>query len=159
MATKEEKPAQEGKTPAEAPETRSAGKSEAQAHILRPKGEPRFMPPDYTISLAAKGGTDRWLMNPGTQRVHSMRGFEDTYVDIIDYILRITHRIWEGRRLAGHPRQRQIGQGPLHGFLARRGGKIGGKLGADRYLGLFGAGRLRRGKSAQVHRVQAASVF
>jgi predicted ester cyclase len=24
-----------------------------------------------------------------------MRGFEETYVDIIDYIVRITHRIWE----------------------------------------------------------------
>ena len=24
-----------------------------------------------------------------------MRGFEDTYVDIVDYIIRITHRIWE----------------------------------------------------------------
>ena len=24
-----------------------------------------------------------------------MKGFEDTYVDIVDYIIRITHRIWE----------------------------------------------------------------
>lgn len=55
----------------------------------------RFMPPDYTISLAARGGTDHWLLNPGTERVQPMAGFEDTYVDIIDYILRITHRIWE----------------------------------------------------------------
>jgi predicted ester cyclase len=55
----------------------------------------RYMPPDYSISLAAKGGTDHWLMNPGTERVQPMAGFEDTYADIIDYILRITHRIWE----------------------------------------------------------------
>ncbi len=34
-------------------------------HVLRPKGEPRFMPPDFRISLAARGGTDRWLMNSG----------------------------------------------------------------------------------------------
>lgn len=53
------------------------------------------MPPDYAISLAAKGGTDRWLHNPGRERVQSMAGFEDTYIDIVDYILRITHRIWE----------------------------------------------------------------
>ena len=29
------------------------------------------------------------------ERVQPMRGFEDTYVDIVDYIIRITHRIWE----------------------------------------------------------------
>ena len=58
-------------------------------------GERRTMPSDYTISLRAKGGTDRLLVNPGSERVQSMRGFEDTYVDIIDYIVRITHRIWE----------------------------------------------------------------
>ncbi|MCY3864685.1 MAG: ester cyclase [Chloroflexi bacterium] len=56
---------------------------------------PGIMPPDYSISLAAKGGTDALLRNPGAERVQSMRGFEDTYVDIIDYIVRITHRIWE----------------------------------------------------------------
>jgi predicted ester cyclase len=53
------------------------------------------MPPDFSISLAAKGGTDQQLLNPGTERRHSMRGFADTYVDIIDYIVRVTHRIWE----------------------------------------------------------------
>jgi predicted ester cyclase len=53
------------------------------------------MPDDYSISLAAKGGTDQWLLNPGTERLHSMRGFEEKYTDIIDYILRITHKIWE----------------------------------------------------------------
>ena len=54
-----------------------------------------IMPSDYSISLAAKGGADALLRNPGTERVQSMRGFEQTYVDIIDYIVRITHRIWE----------------------------------------------------------------
>ena len=58
-------------------------------------GMPDLMPVDYSISLDSKGGTDHWLMNPGIQRVQSMRGFEDQYVDIVDYILRITHRIWE----------------------------------------------------------------
>jgi predicted ester cyclase len=57
------------------------------------------MPKDYIISLAAKGGTDRMLLNPGTERVQGMRGFEDTYVDIIDYIVRITHRIWEEKQI------------------------------------------------------------
>src|SRR5918997_6668645 len=64
-------------------------------HSLRPKGEPRTNPRDFRISLGAKGGTDRLLMNPGTERAQGMRGFEEDYVDIVDYIVRITHRIWE----------------------------------------------------------------
>ena len=63
--------------------------------ITRPLGEPRYMPQDFSISLGNKGGTDQQLLNPGKDRRQSMRGFEDTYVDIIDYIVRITHRIWE----------------------------------------------------------------
>ena len=55
----------------------------------------RHMPADFSISLAAKGGAENLLRNPGKERMHSMRGFEDTYVDIVDYIVRITHRIWE----------------------------------------------------------------
>ncbi|MXV92806.1 MAG: ester cyclase [Chloroflexi bacterium] len=54
-----------------------------------------IMPRDYAISLAAKGGTDRLLREPGTHGQQPMRGFEATYVDIVDYIVRITHRIWE----------------------------------------------------------------
>ncbi len=54
-----------------------------------------IMPRDHAISLGAKGGADTLLRNPGTQRQQPMRGFEATYVDIIDYIVRITHRIWE----------------------------------------------------------------
>jgi predicted ester cyclase len=64
-------------------------------HVTRPLGEPRPMPKDFSISLGAKGGTDQQLLNPGTTRRQRMRGFEDTYIDIIDYIVRITHRIWE----------------------------------------------------------------
>ena len=79
------------------PETKPAEVKTAKAkeHIMRPKGEPRPMPSDYSISLGAKGDANQQLFNPGTQRRQSMRGFEDTYVDIIDYIVRITHRIWE----------------------------------------------------------------
>ena len=55
------------------------------------------MPRDYSISLkqSARGGTDRLLHNPGTEQRQRLSGFEDQYVDIIDYIVRITHRIWE----------------------------------------------------------------
>ena len=54
-----------------------------------------IMPADYVISLGTKGGSDTLLRNSGGERVQSMRGFEETYIDIIDYIVRITHRIWE----------------------------------------------------------------
>ena len=67
----------------------------SEEHLIRRKGEPRTMPKDFSISLGAKGGTDQQLLNPGTERRQRMRGFDDTYVDIIDYIVRVTHRIWE----------------------------------------------------------------
>jgi len=72
---------------------------EAEHHSLRLGGLERPMPRDYTISLAAKGGTDHQLLSPGTQRRQPMRGFEEQYVDIIDYIVRITHRIWEEKNI------------------------------------------------------------
>lgn len=69
--------------------------SQVESHVMRPLAEPRPMPKDFSISIGNKGSTDQQLLNPGTERRQSMRGFEDTYVDIIDYIVRITHRIWE----------------------------------------------------------------
>ena len=54
-----------------------------------------IMPTDFSISLAAKGGVDSLLRQPGGERIQPMRGFDDAYSDIIDYIVRITHRIWE----------------------------------------------------------------
>ncbi len=56
------------------------------------------MPADYSISLAEyrQPGTDGILLDRSDkQRRQPMRGFEETYTDIIDYIVRITHRIWE----------------------------------------------------------------
>jgi predicted ester cyclase len=35
------------------------------------------------------------MMQPGTQKRQPMRGFDDDYVDIVDYIIRCTHKIWE----------------------------------------------------------------
>ncbi len=58
------------------------------------------MPADYSISLAKY--TSRGT--PGQKRIpddfgpkQSMRGFEETYQNIIDYIVRITYKIWEDR--------------------------------------------------------------
>ena len=56
------------------------------------------MPADYSISLDEyrQPGTDGILVDRSEmERRQPMRGFEPTYTDIIDYIVRITHRIWE----------------------------------------------------------------
>ena len=37
------------------------------------------------------------LMNPGAEKRQGMAGFDGDYVDIVDYIVRCTHKIWEER--------------------------------------------------------------
>jgi predicted ester cyclase len=60
-----------------------------------PPAGPRFTPaPDHSISVRARRSRDLRAADQG-ERVQPMRGFEDTYVDIVDYIIRITDRIWE----------------------------------------------------------------
>lgn len=54
----------------------------------------RTMPADYSIALRPGYGADAPNVTHGERR-QSLRGFEDTYTDIVDYIVRITHRIWE----------------------------------------------------------------
>ncbi|MFW0795230.1 ester cyclase [Gordonia sp. CPCC 205515] len=54
----------------------------------------RVMPTDFAIALRQGNGADT-VDYPTGDRRQLMRGFEDTYVDIVDYIVRITHRIWE----------------------------------------------------------------
>lgn len=49
----------------------------------------------HTITLAAKGSSEHLLAADQGERMQPMRGFDDTYVDIVDYIVRVTHRIWE----------------------------------------------------------------
>jgi predicted ester cyclase len=39
------------------------------------------------------------LMNPIGPRRHPMRGFDDEFIDLPDYIVRITYRIWEQRNV------------------------------------------------------------
>ena len=58
------------------------------------------MPAGYDISLAkyTKRGTPEEARIPADfGPKQSLRGFADTYRNIIDYIVRITHRIWEER--------------------------------------------------------------
>jgi hypothetical protein len=67
-----------------------------QAASLNGGPSPRTMPSDYRIAVRPGTGSDtaRAGRERG-ERTQSMRGFEDTYTDIVDYIVRITHRIWE----------------------------------------------------------------
>jgi len=99
MAAKKENKTEKDQAEANESSQLAPIEEKGNAQMTRPKGEQRSMPKDYSISLAAKGGTDRQLLNPGTERMQPMRGFEDTYVDIIDYIVRITHRIWEEKNI------------------------------------------------------------
>ena len=46
------------------------------------------------IDFLDKGDVSKW-MDPGTERKQSLEGFDEDYVDIVDYILRCTHKIWE----------------------------------------------------------------
>ena len=50
----------------------------------------RTMPADLSISVAAKPGTDILLSSDQGERRHEMPGFDDTYVDIVDFIVRVT---------------------------------------------------------------------
>ena len=70
---------------------------------LRPKGlKDHHMPNNFDISLKAYGGggTAKSL-NPVPKNLitHSMKGFETQYKNIIDYIVRITYRIWEEKNI------------------------------------------------------------
>ncbi|MGQ0603739.1 MAG: ester cyclase [Anaerolineales bacterium] len=67
-------------------------------HPIRPKLGQRPNPTDYTISLRSKFGTDQQLLHPGARR-QSMRGFEAKYTDIVDFIVRATHYIWEEKNV------------------------------------------------------------
>jgi predicted ester cyclase len=58
------------------------------------------MPTDYAISLAeytGRGTPHETRIPDDFGPAQPMRGFEETYRNIIDYIVRITYRIWEDR--------------------------------------------------------------
>lgn len=39
------------------------------------------------------------LLNPSGNKVQGLKGFDDEFIDIVDYIIRITHRIWEQKNI------------------------------------------------------------
>ena len=74
--------------------TRSPQSPPSQDHVGA--GAPlRFTPaPDFSISVRERRTRDLRSAEQG-ERVQPMRGFEDGYVDIVDWVIRITDRIWE----------------------------------------------------------------
>lgn len=65
--------------------------SRPAGQVLRtPRRLERVNPPDFSISLRSYGPA----AGGECHRRQPMRGFEATYTDIVDYIVRITERIW-----------------------------------------------------------------
>ncbi len=58
-----------------------------------------FTLPDRPATTMIRGGIAGREGAPPTPRIQSMRGFEPQFVDIVDYIVRITDEIWEDRDL------------------------------------------------------------
>ncbi len=80
--------------------TKTAAPASGEAVSVASPLEREHMPTDYSISLAAYTGrgTDHESRIPDDfGPAQSMRGFESTYRNIIDYIVRITYKIWEDR--------------------------------------------------------------
>ncbi len=82
-------------------EEAAVGKGRAEAKQGRSRFRPltpEHMPRDYSISLDSyrRGGTDAFIgRSPDHLVKQKLAGFEPQYVNIIDYIIRITHQIWE----------------------------------------------------------------
>lgn len=78
---------------------KTPGKSgDASAQIRFSPLKDEHMPADFSISLEAyrRGGTGQFLdKEPEHLVAQPMRGFEPRYKNIVDYIVRITHKIWE----------------------------------------------------------------
>lgn len=77
--------------PARAPAARTGAK------VSEPTSATAGIPvaPNGTIMLHRMGDLGEMYARAGSGQLHPMRGFDPDYTDIVDYIVRITHRIWE----------------------------------------------------------------
>ena len=63
-------------------------------------GDRRVMPTDFSISLRGTPAPELRILDPRpAERRQPMPGFEDTFTDVIDFILRVTHLIWEEKSI------------------------------------------------------------
>ena len=61
-----------------------------------PRSPPAAPAPAGTgLAVARRDFVD--LVPPGRPRVQSLQGFDEDYTDIVDYIVRCTHKIWDER--------------------------------------------------------------
>ncbi len=90
--------------PARPGEEAQAVNGQHPAPRVNSNGENRALAPGENsarLPVMEVPGTDisKFLALPGQPRRQDMRGFEPDYVDIVDYIVRITHRIWEEKEV------------------------------------------------------------
>jgi predicted ester cyclase len=84
-----ERPVSPGSAPTRSPSNGAHGQPAGGGPPLR------FTPaPDFAISVKERRSRDLRSEDQG-ERVQPMRGYEDGYVDIVDWIIRITDRIWD----------------------------------------------------------------
>lgn len=76
--------------------------------------------PEPEITLQDKGDIGN-ILSPTGGRQQDLSGFDDEFVDIVDYIIRITHRIWEEKaigliyRYYKHNAVIHTSSGPIYG--------------------------------------------
>ncbi len=61
------------------------------------KSEPRTSSASWVLQCERLDYVD--MLPEGRERAHSMKGFDDGYTDIVDYIVRCTHEIWDERNV------------------------------------------------------------
>ena len=94
----------EATRPARAPAGRAGAKAGESASATA--GIP--VVPDGPIMLHRMGDLGEMYARAGSGQLHPMRGFDGDYTDIVDYIVRIMHRIWEEKDI-GHLQPQRLG--------------------------------------------------
>jgi hypothetical protein len=73
------------------------------------------------VSRVQGNDISKFMALQGTPHRQSMQGFHPDYVDIVDYIIRVTHRIWEEKNIGliytsyGHNAQVHSSDGEVYG--------------------------------------------
>lgn len=75
-------------------EKKQQTKKSTPATELQKKEDTRIDTGAEEITLKSKGDIS-YLRNENAPKLQNMKGFEPCYTDIVDYIVRCTHRIWE----------------------------------------------------------------